>query len=218
MWIKAAGPCKPFEPSFCNWLWVKTQKTPGEHPNRWQMDVHPPQKWLAIASAPGPIGCGSKLNDRAGFCGSWSRCPLPDRNGDPFGSSGFLEPIRGAGRCPRTRRWCRSRCLECPTLPQKPKKKRAEVFIPPPTPTPAHAQGVLPVFRRKRRKLNGGIPNQRPRFEETEEANLQSWQLPGLHLGYLFLTRSQMVGEVDKSDVKGPQLKILLISAKDYCS
>ena len=25
------------------WLWVKTQETPGEHQNRWQVDVHPPQ-------------------------------------------------------------------------------------------------------------------------------------------------------------------------------
>ena len=25
------------------WLWVKTQETPGEHQNRWQMDVPPPQ-------------------------------------------------------------------------------------------------------------------------------------------------------------------------------
>ena len=25
------------------WLRVKTQETPGEHQNRWQMDVHPPQ-------------------------------------------------------------------------------------------------------------------------------------------------------------------------------
>ena len=28
---------------FFIWLWVKTQETPGEHQNKWQMDVHPPQ-------------------------------------------------------------------------------------------------------------------------------------------------------------------------------
>ena len=37
----------------CNsaiWLWVKieTQEAPGEHQNRWQMDVHPPQNGIAI--------------------------------------------------------------------------------------------------------------------------------------------------------------------------
>ena len=29
--------------------------TPGDHQNRWQMDVHPPQNGIAIGSAPWPI-------------------------------------------------------------------------------------------------------------------------------------------------------------------
>ena len=37
------------------WLWVKTQETPGEHRNRRQMDVHPPQNG-AIGYAPWPCG------------------------------------------------------------------------------------------------------------------------------------------------------------------
>ena len=31
--------------------WVKTQETPGEHQNRWQVDVHPPQSGIAIGYA-----------------------------------------------------------------------------------------------------------------------------------------------------------------------
>ena len=42
---------------FCNlvgrWLWVKTRETPGEHQNRWQMEVHPPKNG-AIGYAPWP--------------------------------------------------------------------------------------------------------------------------------------------------------------------
>ena len=37
------------------WLRLKTQETPGEHQNRWQMDVHPPQ-YGAIGYAPWPSG------------------------------------------------------------------------------------------------------------------------------------------------------------------
>ena len=37
-------------------LWVKTKETPGEHQNRSQMDVHPPQNG-AIGHAPWPHRC-----------------------------------------------------------------------------------------------------------------------------------------------------------------
>ena len=59
---------------------VKTQETPGEHHNRWQMDVHPPQNGIAIGSAPWPNGCvkpgdtilGHGGNHQTRHLGSWT--------------------------------------------------------------------------------------------------------------------------------------------------
>ena len=42
--------------------------TPGEHPNRWQMDVHPPQNG-AIGSAPWPYILEHLDGSRALFVG-----------------------------------------------------------------------------------------------------------------------------------------------------
>ena len=66
--LRAQGPLFPVHPVFTPsnqkqpkktlmWLWVRIKETPGEHQNRWQMDVHPPQTG-AIVSAPWP--CSAK--------------------------------------------------------------------------------------------------------------------------------------------------------------
>ena len=39
--------------SFC---WVKTQETPGEHQNRWRMDVHPPKNGAIGYATHGHLG------------------------------------------------------------------------------------------------------------------------------------------------------------------